>query len=111
LNIFKSFLGLGAHLFVEVPRPGDSEVTFLVFELSCHLLLPVQPLKCRDNPFKCLAHAVQAHNKRTCRSIFTLTILNTECQVGKLWIPTFRIFWSDSAREWNPGLQTTKRKL
>jgi len=30
-----------AHLFVEVPRPGDSEVTFSVFELSCHLLLPV----------------------------------------------------------------------
>jgi len=30
-----------AHLFVEVPRPGDSEVTFLVFDSSCHLLLPV----------------------------------------------------------------------
>jgi len=29
-------VGLGTHLFVKVPRPGDSEVTFLVFELSCH---------------------------------------------------------------------------
>jgi len=28
------FLGLGIHLFVKVPRPGDSEVTFLVFESS-----------------------------------------------------------------------------
>jgi len=33
-------IGLGTHLFVKVPRPGDSEVTFLVFESSCHLLLP-----------------------------------------------------------------------
>jgi len=24
-------IGLGTHLFVEVPRPGDSEVTFSVF--------------------------------------------------------------------------------
>jgi len=32
-------LGLGTHLFVKVPRPGDSEVTFSVFESSCHLLL------------------------------------------------------------------------
>jgi len=30
-------LGLGTHLFVKVPRPGDSEVTFAVFESSCHL--------------------------------------------------------------------------
>jgi len=34
-------LGLGIHLFVKVPRPGDSEGTFSVFELSCHLFLPV----------------------------------------------------------------------
>jgi len=34
-------LGLGTHLFVKVPRPGDSEVTFVVFESSCHLSLPV----------------------------------------------------------------------
>jgi len=34
-------LGLGTHLFVKVPRPGDSKMTFLVFESSCHLLLPV----------------------------------------------------------------------
>jgi len=32
-----------AHLpvFVNIPRPGDSEVIFSVFESSCHLLLPV----------------------------------------------------------------------
>jgi len=34
-------IGLGTHLFIKVPRPGDSEVTFSVFESSCHLLLPV----------------------------------------------------------------------
>jgi len=30
-------IGLGTHLFVKKPRPGDSEVTFTVFESSCHL--------------------------------------------------------------------------
>jgi len=39
-NGFKC-LGLGTHLFVKVPRPGDSDGTFSVFESSCHLLLPV----------------------------------------------------------------------
>jgi len=34
-------LGLGTHLFVKVPRPGNSEVTFAFFESSCHLLLQV----------------------------------------------------------------------
>jgi len=34
-------IGLGSHLFVKVSQPGDSEVTFSVFERSCHLLLPV----------------------------------------------------------------------
>jgi len=29
------------YVFAKVPRPGDSEVTFAVFESSCHLLLPV----------------------------------------------------------------------
>jgi len=32
-------LGLGTYLFVKVPRPGDSEVTFSVFESICHLLV------------------------------------------------------------------------
>jgi len=36
------FLGLGTHLFVKVPRPGDSEVTFLVFQSSFHLFLPLK---------------------------------------------------------------------
>jgi len=30
-----------AHLFVKIPRPRDSKMTFAVFESSCHLLLPV----------------------------------------------------------------------
>jgi len=36
-----NLIGLGNHLFLKVPRPGDSEVTFSVFESSCYLLLPV----------------------------------------------------------------------
>jgi len=36
-----SEVGLGTDLFVMVPRPGDSEVTFSVFKSSCRLLLPV----------------------------------------------------------------------
>jgi len=36
-----SELGLGTHLFAKVPWPGDSKGTFLVFESSYHLLLPV----------------------------------------------------------------------
>jgi len=28
-----------------IPRPGYSEVVFLIFESNCHLLLPVEPLK------------------------------------------------------------------
>jgi len=34
----KIIQGLGIHLFVKVPRPGDSEGTFSVVESSCHLL-------------------------------------------------------------------------
>jgi len=41
-----------AHLFVKVPRPRASEGTFSVFESSCHLLLPIKPLKGKD-PVKC----------------------------------------------------------
>jgi len=39
LGLCKS-LSLDTYLFVKVPRPGDSEVTFSVFESSCHPLLP-----------------------------------------------------------------------
>jgi len=73
-------INLGTHLFVKIPRSGDSEGTFSVFESSCHLLLPV---KSRGNPVKCLA---QGQNKRTCRPIFTLSLFMLNV---KLWIPTF----------------------
>jgi len=33
-----------ARLFAKLPRPGDIEVTFAVFQSSCHLLLPVKLL-------------------------------------------------------------------
>jgi len=41
----------------------------------------------------------QEHNKRTCRPISTLTLFKAERQAGKLRIPTFKVFWSDSAKE------------
>jgi len=65
-------------------------VTFSVFESSCHLLLPVKPLKGRGNPVKCLG---QGHKKRTCRlALHNITIPHAECQAGKLWLPTFKVF-------------------
>jgi len=62
-----------ARFFAKLPSwPGESEVTFAVFESSCYLLRTVSPLKGRGNPVKCLA---EGHNKRTCRPIFTLLCL------------------------------------
>jgi len=29
-----------AYIFVKVPRPGDSEGAYSIFESKCHLLLP-----------------------------------------------------------------------
>jgi len=71
--------------FADLLDSGDSEVTFTVFESSCHLLLPVQPPK-GNLVVKCLA---QGHSKRTCRRIFPLYPFSAERQVEKLWIPTF----------------------
>jgi len=64
-----------------LPQPGDNEVTFAIFEPSCHLLLP---LKARGNSVKSLA---QGNNKITCRFMFTLSLFNVERQAGKLRIP------------------------
>jgi len=36
LPAFQNRVGLGTHLFVKVPRPGNSEVISAVFESSCH---------------------------------------------------------------------------
>jgi len=84
----KVSLGLGTHLFVKVPRPGDSEGTFSVFESSCHLVLLITnlTLKGRGNPVECLA---QRHNMRACRpnSIFTVHTFHffyADRQAGKL---------------------------
>jgi len=78
------------------------------FESNCLMLLPVDPLLGRgNNPVKSL---VQRHNKRTCRPIFTLSLFYAQLQAGKLWIPTFKVFWTDSAMESNPGLSTFNTK-
>jgi len=79
-------------------------VTFSVFESSCHLLLPATTH--RDNLVKCLA---QGHNKRSCWPIFTLPLFNAERQAGKLLIPNYKVFWSDSARKSLTLLKKTLR--
>jgi len=43
-----------AHLFVKVPRPGVSEVTFAVFESSCHLLLSTPKVEVEAIPLSAL---------------------------------------------------------
>jgi len=73
------------------------------------MLLPVKPLK--DKQVEAIPLSVLPKNTRTYRPISTLALLNAECRAGKLWTPTFKVFWSDSARESNPGLPTTRRTL
>jgi len=54
------FTGLGTFLIVKALRARDSEGTFVwVFESNFHLLLPVQPLKGRGNPVKCLVQGAR----------------------------------------------------
>jgi len=64
-------LGLGTHLFVKVPRPGDSEGNGT------------------GNLVKCFA---QGHNKRTCQLMSILSLLNAKRQAVKLCISTFKVF-------------------
>jgi len=52
-NIFR----LCSSQFAKLSRPRDSEVTIVVFESSCHLLLP----KGRGNPVKCLDQSSHYH--------------------------------------------------
>jgi len=40
-NTYNCSFAVFVRLFAKLSRPGDSEVTFAVFESSCHLLLPV----------------------------------------------------------------------
>jgi len=82
-------LGWGTHLFVKVPRPGDSGRTFLVFESSCHLLLyqsKVQliPLRALPKEITCELAGLSSH--------YPFFMLNIK--QGKLWISTFKVFWS-----------------
>jgi len=68
-----------ALLFVKAPRPGDSEVTYSVFESSCHLLLPVYQL-----PLSVLLKDQQA-NLLTCLHTIP-SMLITVRQAGKIWL-------------------------
>jgi len=110
-------VGLGPHLPVKAPPPGDCEVTPAVPESSRHLSPPVPPPIGRGKPAKCLAQGhnkrtrrpisiptpAQGHNKRTRRPISTPTPQNAERQAGKLRTPTSKVPWSYCTR---PGNRT-----
>jgi len=90
-RIFCSFIS-------KLPRPEDSEVTFVVFESSCHLLLPVEPLKGRGNLVKCIAY--KGHNELILRPylhtvpFFMLNVKQGSCEYqllksfGLIWLAT-----------------------
>jgi len=62
--------------------------------------------------WKSKAHCNECLMSFDCRVRFiTQFLFNAECQAGKLWIPTFKVLWSDSAKESNPGLPSTRRTL
>jgi len=70
-----------ARLFAKLPQPGDSKVTFAVFESNCQLLPPNQPLKGRDNLVKCLA---QGHNQQLADLSSNYPFFNAERPARKL---------------------------
>jgi len=51
---------------------------------SCRMLLPVFLTTQKVEAIPLSAFLAQGHNKRTCRPIFTLTLFNDDCQVGKV---------------------------
>jgi len=71
-----------------VPVQGDSKELFSVFESSCHLLLPVLPLKSGSNLVKWLA---QGHNKR----IYRLVLHNISSMINVKQL-TLWVFLSES---------------
>jgi len=56
-------------------------------------------------PFRSSSQAATCYYQ----SISILYLFNAEHQAGKLRIPAFKVFWSDSARESIPGLPNTRR--
>jgi len=60
------------YLFVKGPRSGDNEVTFSVFESSCHLLLRVKPLKGRGKPLSALPKGITSK----LLGLFSISILS-----------------------------------
>jgi len=51
----------------------------------------------------------QGHHKRTFHLVSHTIPLMLNGYPGKLWKPTFKVFWSDLIRKSNPGLSTAKR--
>jgi len=42
-------VGLSSHLFVKIPRPGNNEVTFSIFESNCQMLAVIASYLQREN--------------------------------------------------------------
>jgi len=91
---------IGTHLFVKVPRPEDSEVTFLVFESSCDLYYQSNHSKIEAIPLSTLP-------KDTTSELASLS----PHKPAKQESCEYQLLKSDSARESNPGLWTTRRTL
>jgi len=66
-----------------VPRPGDSEETFLVFESSFHPYYQYNHSKVEAIPLSALPED-EASKLAGLSSQFTLSLFNAECQAGKL---------------------------
>jgi len=92
----------GTHLFDKVPWPNDQETAKWPLRSSSQAATCYyQSNHSKVDAIPLSAMPKEGHNKRTFRPVSTLTLLNAEHPAGKLWISTFKVFWSDSAKEWN----------
>jgi len=84
---------LRPHLFVKVPRLGDSEGTFLVIESICHLYQPLSalPMKMQQanlpawSPHSPFMNAMQGSCRTYFFKTFALTLWGNWNQVYRLW--------------------------
>jgi len=71
-------LGLGTHLFIKIPRPGDSGRPLRSSSQVAICSYQSDHFKVEAIPF------AQGHNKRTCWPICTLSLFYAERQAEKL---------------------------
>jgi len=109
IRIFKIGL-LGIHLFVEVPRRGDIKGLFRFSSQAAACYYQSNHSGRGNLVISALPKDTTSEHKLPAY-LHTLSLFYAEHQSGKLWIPTFKVFWSDSARESKPGLPTFNTKI